>query len=340
MCAAIGVVAGFGRFGSAQQDMPKPTPTPAACTRPNVPATVVHAARAVVPPMAEQQDIHGTVNVLVSLGADSRVERTVIASTPSAILNQAALAVARASSYQTETRECRSVAADYLYRIDFLQKVKFSSVPGDRRVFIVGEGTVTRAPDVAYIEARIGTVGDAKADASARDDAAFAALAAKMRALGVGAAKVRTISHRTSFIAPQAGATMPPSTRAQRASGFAFTSDREIDITVDAVANAREVAAAAASVASVVVERIRFTLTDGAPAYREARDAALADAQRIAQDLTMRRGMRLSATPDTILTPEIEHTKPPVASVSFDTKDVPKLEFYVRATLMYTYGAP
>jgi len=46
----------------------------AACARPNVAATVVHAVRGVVSPMAEQQDIFGSVDVVVVYAAVNKVE--------------------------------------------------------------------------------------------------------------------------------------------------------------------------------------------------------------------------------------------------------------------------
>jgi periplasmic protein TonB len=98
---------------------PRPTPTPASCARPNVPATTLRAADVDTPPLAQAQGISGTVSVVVSLDAQSRVVATRVQSSPSALLNAAALATARNSQFRTEVRNCEPVAADYLFSVEF-----------------------------------------------------------------------------------------------------------------------------------------------------------------------------------------------------------------------------
>lgn len=98
---------------------PHPTPTPLTCARPDVPATTVRALEPDTPPLAQQQGISGTVNVVVSLDARSRVVATRIQSSPSAVLNASALAAARGSQFKTEVKNCEPVAADYVFSVDF-----------------------------------------------------------------------------------------------------------------------------------------------------------------------------------------------------------------------------
>ena len=98
---------------------PKPTPTPQSCARPNVAATTIRPVEPDTPPMAQQQGIQGTVQVVVSLNADSKVVGTRIQTSPSAILNSAALSAARQSTFQTEIRDCKPIAADYIFSVDF-----------------------------------------------------------------------------------------------------------------------------------------------------------------------------------------------------------------------------
>ena len=98
---------------------PHPTPTPRSCARPNVPATTVHALEPDTPALAEQQGISGTVEVVVSLDAQSRIVATRIQHSPSAVLNAAALAAARGSQFRTEIQNCEPIAADYLFSVDF-----------------------------------------------------------------------------------------------------------------------------------------------------------------------------------------------------------------------------
>ncbi|HEY0382161.1 MAG TPA: energy transducer TonB [Candidatus Elarobacter sp.] len=98
---------------------PKPTPTPQSCARPNVAATTIRPVEPDTPPMAQQQGISGTVQVVVSLNADSRVVGTRVQTSPSAILNNAALTAARQSQFQTEIRDCKPIAADYIFSVEF-----------------------------------------------------------------------------------------------------------------------------------------------------------------------------------------------------------------------------
>lgn len=104
---------------AAPPPTPKPTPTPLSCARPNVAATTVRPMEPDTPALAQQQGIAGVVQVVVSLDAQSRIVGTRIQSSPSAVLNQAALAAARGSKFRTEVKNCEPVAADYIFSVDF-----------------------------------------------------------------------------------------------------------------------------------------------------------------------------------------------------------------------------
>ncbi|MBV8749722.1 MAG: TonB family protein [Candidatus Eremiobacteraeota bacterium] len=79
----------------------------------------MHALEPDTPALAEQQGISGTVDVVVSLDAQSRIVATRIQHSPSAVLNAAALAAARGSQFRTEIQNCEPIAADYLFSVDF-----------------------------------------------------------------------------------------------------------------------------------------------------------------------------------------------------------------------------
>jgi periplasmic protein TonB len=98
---------------------PQPTRTPLACSRPNVPASTIHAVEPDTPPIALQQGVQGVVQVVVSLNENSRVTGTLVRSSPSVILNNAALSAARQSTFQTEVRDCKPIAADYIFSVEF-----------------------------------------------------------------------------------------------------------------------------------------------------------------------------------------------------------------------------
>ncbi|HEX3465073.1 MAG TPA: energy transducer TonB [Candidatus Elarobacter sp.] len=98
---------------------PRPTPTPQSCQRPNVPATTIRAVEPDTPTIAQQQNISGTVQVIVSLDEQSNIVGTSIQTSPSAVLNNAALAAARQSKFQTEIRDCKPIAARYIFSVEF-----------------------------------------------------------------------------------------------------------------------------------------------------------------------------------------------------------------------------
>ncbi|HEY6234987.1 MAG TPA: energy transducer TonB [Candidatus Elarobacter sp.] len=98
---------------------PHPTPTPLSCGRPNVAPATLRAAAPDTPSMAQQQGVTGVVQVVVSLDTQSRIVGTRVQSSPSALLNRAAVNAARDSQFRTEIRNCEPIAADYIFSVDF-----------------------------------------------------------------------------------------------------------------------------------------------------------------------------------------------------------------------------
>ena len=98
---------------------PHPTPTPLSCARPNVAPATLRAAAPDTPTMAQQQGVTGVVQVVVSLDTQSRIVSTRVQTSPSALLNQAALNAARGSQFRTEIRNCEPIAADYIFSVEF-----------------------------------------------------------------------------------------------------------------------------------------------------------------------------------------------------------------------------
>jgi uncharacterized protein YggE len=341
VCAVIGSVGGFGRIGGTQESTPKPTPTPALCARPNLPASVVHAVRGVVSPMAEQQDLYGRVDVIVSLDATSRIVGTRVLRSPAGLLNQAAITAAQASLFQTEIRGCRTIASDLIYSVDFPKKITYATTPsGARTISVFADGTVTRAADVAHVEARIATIDDSAARALAQNDAVFEALKAKLRTLGILERAVRATRSVRGIPSPVSYKTPPP----RPGEGYGFEAIREIDVTIETATSAVNVAVAASSLRFVVVHEIRYGLTDYASAYREARDIALKDAELSAQRSVTPRLLQLGALLR-IDSPRNDRGTPPSAFVRLEPwfspaapppPAVPMLE--VRATATVTYA--
>lgn len=97
---------------------PSEPPSPK-CGQPNSPATTVRAVEPDTPAGAQQQGISGQVQVTISLDEASHIVSATVRSSPSALLNEAALAAARGSTFRTEIRNCKPVAASYLFTVDF-----------------------------------------------------------------------------------------------------------------------------------------------------------------------------------------------------------------------------
>jgi uncharacterized protein YggE len=278
--------------------------------------------------MAAQQGIEGTVQVIVSLDADSHVVGARLQSSPSAILNAAAIAAARESTFQTEIRNCQGIAADYIFSVEFDLGARFSTTStGERIVTVTGSGTVKRTPDSAHVIATIVTHDDAATGATAKNDAAFAALKAKLAPLGVRDGDVNGMSS----LQP-----VPP---------HAFRSTRAVAIAVDSVPNAVHVAAAAAAVASVNVSGIRYELTDREAAYRDAMALAVKDGENSAQGAVSMQRLRLgplkqvTVPPPTMIRPYVFVTFHLVAIIGgFTEPDIQIPEIPVRAIATVTYA--
>jgi len=89
------------------------------CPRPNVPAHVTHVGELSYPADATATRAQGIVAVRVVLDDRSRVLWTDILSSASPAFNDAAMQAARDTTYQTEVRGCRPIAALYAFRADF-----------------------------------------------------------------------------------------------------------------------------------------------------------------------------------------------------------------------------
>ncbi len=98
---------------------PPPTPTPLMCARPNVPPGTDRAIEPDMPAMAQQQGITGDVTIDISLDENNHIVAASVESSPSKILNAAALSAARQSTFHTEIRNCKPIAATYRFVVTF-----------------------------------------------------------------------------------------------------------------------------------------------------------------------------------------------------------------------------
>jgi TonB family protein len=114
---------------------------PPTCAIPNLKASTLSAAVPDTPPAAAQQGIGGTVQVRVSLDASSHVAAASIISSPSVLLNAAALVAARQSRFQTEVQNCVPIAKDFVFTVTFVNGgTQGKGVGSDVRS--INEGTI------------------------------------------------------------------------------------------------------------------------------------------------------------------------------------------------------
>jgi TonB family protein len=336
-----------------------------ACARPNVPAQAIHAVTPDVPPMAQQQGIFGTVQVIVSLDPQSRVVGTRIQSSPSAILNAAALSAARQSTFQTEIRDCVPIAADFVYTVTFANQdgAAASNRPGliaqqlvrtgdDSKptVVITMQGTAARPPDVAYVSAGFITNDDVATAASAKNDAIFAALQAKVAALGIDASKIKQIYYNVSYAArpspsPVTATPAPSQAGVQvysaQAPRYGYVVSRQLQLTVDAVTKVGAVIDALVAAGATTVNNVQYTLADPSAAYNDALASALKAAKAQATTVALGSGMHLGGVKQIqvqqqYLTPQPFSMRGP-AGIPAAVNVAAPATVDVRATVVVTY---
>ncbi len=298
ICAALAAIAALGKFGGAQTIAPGPMPAATACARPNSAATTIRAAMPDTPPIAQQQGIVGIVQVVVTLDADSNVVGARIQTSPSAVLNEAAIAAARASTFRTEVRDCVPRGGQFIFTVEFESPIRFStSSSGARTVTVVARGVVTRAPDVAIVEVRIMTNGESAPNAAAKNDAVLDAIKARVLRFGITGAQITPTPLRS----------YPPTANN---SGSGYMTTRNVDIISATVADAGKLANAAATIPEVDVVGTHYSLTDRTSARRDAISDAVETARKRAVQAATMQHARIGALKEVVVAPERASASP------------------------------
>lgn len=290
MLLALGLTA---RTGDAQ-----------ACARPNVAARVTNAVTPDVPAMAQQQGISGSVQIVVSLDADGRVTAARIQSSPSAVLNAAALAAARQSTYQTAIRDCVPVAVDYLFNVFFAGggSTTVTAAGGSEAPTLVvsAQGAASRLADSARLGVALFANDDDSAAAAAEKIAAlYDGLRAKLRPLGVPETSISSTSYSVFYI-PRPGASPDPRTTMPFAAyqpppgryGHVVTS--LLQIVVPSVAKTGAIVDAVLAGGATRVDTLQFNLRDVRDACAEALAAAIGDAAAQARAVAAASGVQIT----------------------------------------------
>lgn len=116
---AAGVVGAPTPLLTATPRPPAPSPTPT-CAVAHAAARTLRAAEPVYPAQLANSGVTGTVLVLISLSASGEVlAASVYRSSHNPLLDRAAIAAARASTYAPESVDCVPVSGTYLFQVDF-----------------------------------------------------------------------------------------------------------------------------------------------------------------------------------------------------------------------------
>jgi len=115
----IGSNAGDSGTTPASPEAVPPTPRPS-CAKPHVDAQIVRAVEPEYPALAQQQGLIGTAQIEVTLAETGAIiDAHVYAGSGSRVLDDAALAAAKRSTYSSEIDDCKNVGGSYLFRAEF-----------------------------------------------------------------------------------------------------------------------------------------------------------------------------------------------------------------------------
>lgn len=143
-------------------------------------------------------------------------------------------------------------------------------------ITVTGQGSVSRAPDLATVAATIVTNDDNATRALSENNRRYAALLAKLGALGIAAADVSSTSIQ-SYFNPR------PNTPVQAGQLFGFVVTRNVEIKVAALAQIGATVDAATAAGATQINGVSYGFRDRHAVERAALAAAVADAYAQAQ---------------------------------------------------------
>jgi uncharacterized protein YggE len=156
-------------------------------------------------------------------------------------------------------------------------------VPGT--ISVVGQGVAYGEPDIATLEVGVTASEPDVRTAVERVDQGIAALQQALVALGVPERRIRTTSYnvwREERYAPEG-----------ESATVAFRAQHMLAVEIEGARRAGEVLAAAVEAGANAVGGITFGFADPAESARQAREAAVADARRRAEQLALAAGVTL-----------------------------------------------
>lgn len=158
------------------------------------------------------------------------------------------------------------------------------------RLEVSGQGSVERNPDRVVVTLSVITNDDNASRATSANNAAYDAVVAKLRALGLDASAIRTTGYNLAYNPRPAN---PTAVQPPYAIRYGYVVTRSVSVTSDRTDRAGPIVDAAVAGGATSVGAVAFGLRDQRAAYRAALASAVADAEAQAQALASAAHLRI-----------------------------------------------
>ncbi len=164
--------------------------------------------------------------------------------------------------------------------------------PGQSFITTTGQGMVTAAPDLAYINTTVITNDADAATAISANAAAYQTLHDRTQASGVASADIQQISYNVQDVPRPSAGNAPPPYAGQR---YGYTVSRGIRITVHDVSRGQQIAEAVASSGASGYTNVSYSLSDENQRLQQqaALRSAVAQAHQDAEAAARAAGLRI-----------------------------------------------
>jgi len=147
------------------------------------------------------------------------------------------------------------------------------TAPAPPTINVTGQGTIDRNPDRVLVSFSIVTNDDNASAATSQNNALYAALMAKLNALGLAGPAIKTTGYSLTFNQ------RPPQPNPQYPQRYGYVVTRSVTAASDRTDQAGAIVDAGVAAGVTNVGSIAFGLRDSRAAFREALAAAVADAE-------------------------------------------------------------
>ena len=193
--------------------------------------------------------------------------------------------------------------------------ITVQSQPPQRTITVTGTGKVTLTPDIAYISIGVHTENASAKDAVTENNTQAQAVIAAIKGFGVAEKDIQT----TNFsISPQ-----QQYDKDGKQTGIIYMVDNTVYVTIRDLSKLGDLLDSTVSSGANSISSIQFDVTDKTGALSQARQAAVTDARKQADELTKATSVAVGE----------------VQSISYYDSSAPITVQYAKADMMGTAGA-